>query len=356
MHTKKLLLTIIVYLIIFACKKDDIYVVPDIIQPYIDEFIAEAAERGINLQIDDLVVLFEENLEVDGTHAAGLCQFGSKKTSPTIKLDTTSVNWQSNASSRELLVFHELGHCVLDRGHVEDRLPNNNFTSVMRPSGEQLYGPVLSRFKREYYFDELFNATSPAPSWAVNVLEYNDISQSSKTLEAEELFDDASGGWSEGVSTNTSRNVTNGVYKLAVIQPGNYFVGNTLEIDNARDFEIEVNIKIAGDAFAGVLWGGNDRGELTPFFQSLFFDYEVTSIGSIEFGTESSYVFENIVTSGFNKITIRKSGFNYLFYINEERIDNMQFGNLNGDEFGISFGGQSGAEVQVADIKLYYVN
>ena len=161
----KILVIIGIVVFLGSCKKDKVYNVPLIIQPYIDEFIAEAATRGLPLDIDNLVVVFEEELKVDGVEAAGLCQRGGRNGTPTIKIDTTSVNWQTNLSSREQLVFHELGHCVLERSHIEERLSNGNYRSTMRPTGEQIYGPEYSSFKRSYYFDELFDIETPEQSW-----------------------------------------------------------------------------------------------------------------------------------------------------------------------------------------------
>ncbi len=350
------MLVLIGFLALNACKKDDVYMVPDVIQPYIDEFIRQGALRGIDITINDLIVLFENDLEVDGVDAAGVCQFGSKKSTPTIKLDSTSVNWKANLASREQLVFHELGHCILDRGHEDDRLGNDNYRSTMRASGEQLYGLKFSEFKKHYYLDELYQPTIGPPNWSIGVLDYDDVLPSSKTEAFVEDFSDESGGWSVGTSENTKRSISNGRYELEVISPGNYFVANTIEIDDEQDFEIEVNIRIFGGGFAGVLWGGEDRPGSIPTFHSLFYDADVASIGTIEFGTESSYVFGDNISSAFNRVVVRKIGSDYLYYLNDERIDNMEFFSLDGNEFGLSFGGETGVKVLIEDIILYYVN
>ncbi|TAE60242.1 MAG: hypothetical protein EAZ89_01710, partial [Bacteroidetes bacterium] len=140
-----------------ACKDDEpvkVYDVPSIIQPYIDLFEQEAAARGQTLNIDNLKVEFETDLQ--GGDAAGLCTFASPNTpTPHIRLDTTSYNWQNNEYHREILIFHELGHCILNRLHKDDVLPNGNYASIMRSTGEQLYGGSLNAFKRDYYLDEL---------------------------------------------------------------------------------------------------------------------------------------------------------------------------------------------------------
>lgn len=345
------------FLFFASCKKDDVYNVPNNIQPYIDEFIAEAAARGIDLTIDDLIVLFEEDLEVDGVEAAGICQSGGKKNTPTIKIDTTSLNWTINLSAREQLIFHELGHCVLGRPHTDERMPNGNYRSTMRPTGEQIYGPLYSSFKRDYYFDELFDEEAETPEWAIGVPEYNAVSSASKTLAFEETFSTSTNGWSEGTSSDTKREIVGGVYKLTLINAGSYFVGNELEIDDTKDFDLEISATIPNTAFTGFLWGGLESpvvGEL-PSFNSFFVGQDVASIGTINNGSESSYQYEEYITSGFNKITIRKLGSEFIFYINEKKVDNLRSVLIPGEEFGIPFGGSAGIEIQIDNIRLYYI-
>lgn len=343
-------------ILLSSCKKDLVYNVPASIQPYVDEFISEAALRGITLEIDELVVLFEQDLVVDGIVAAGLCQRSNRGT-PTIKLDTTSINWRSNLSSREQLIFHELGHCVLDRSHLEDRLANGNYKTTMRPSGEQIYGPVMTAFKRSYYMDEMYDENVSSPSWSVNALAYDDINPGSKTIISNEEFDDESGEWSTGGNTtNTIRSIFNGVYILEVVNPDNYYVGNVLEINAGADFELEAGVHVDGDGFAGILWAGEEREEIIPSFSTVFFDDDVISIGTIDDGTESSYVYEEFFTEFYNKVTIRRIGNSYYFYVNENLVDNMNFLGINGDQIGVSFGGVQGVKILFDYIRLSYID
>lgn len=350
-----ILLAFFITTVLVGCKKDAVYNVPSNIQPYIDEFIAEAAIRGVELDVNNLVVLFEENLVVGGIDAAGLCQRGRNET-PTIKLDTTSVNWQSNLSSREQLVFHELGHCILERGHIDDRLSNGNYKTTMRATGEQIYGPVYSSFKRDYYFDELFDINTPEQEWSIGVPKYNDIIPVAKTLAFEELFDDTNGGWSIGQSTSSSRKIEDGVYKLKVLRAGGYYVDNTLAIDANKDFELEYTLALDESAFAGILWGGEKRTNLTPSFKLMYIGNTVVSIGSIVHGTESTYEAEQNISPQKNKLVVRKLSNNLSFYLNENLIDNMRINEVFGDQIGIAFGGSVGTEIQVDAIKLFYLN
>ena len=77
---------------------------------------------------------------------------GLKKSSPSfirIRQD-----WWQNASllSREALILHELGHCVLGRGHNDELFPDGREKSLMNSYllRDRVYGP-----NREYYLKEL---------------------------------------------------------------------------------------------------------------------------------------------------------------------------------------------------------
>lgn len=56
---------------------------------------------------------------------------------------------------RECSVFHELGHCVLGRGHRNDRTEEGFILSIMEASGAACFGPYADN--RDYYLDELFS-------------------------------------------------------------------------------------------------------------------------------------------------------------------------------------------------------
>ena len=93
------------------------------------------------------------------TGTAGIChylKFGDMVTWGYIEVDKE--NWESMTElQKENLIFHELGHCVLGRGHTEWQIPNECPSSYM-------YKAVMSNYCLEkYYYDyigEMF------PTWS----------------------------------------------------------------------------------------------------------------------------------------------------------------------------------------------
>jgi hypothetical protein len=300
------------------------------LEPYLDLFEQEAAKRGRNIRIDNLIVEFEEDLR--GGEAAGLCTFASE-TSPTphIRLDTTSYNWQNNPSHREILVFHELGHCILNRLHRDDELPNGNFSSIMRSTGEQLYGGNLNAFKREYYLDELFDEGTPAPDWATNVPSYASISDAQRVPVFMEDFDNNANGWQLGSSPNTSSQINSGEFLFeSKKSDAAFFTAQSIpELDQTQDFEIEVMMRIAsGESSVMLQWAGSSGNDLSFYG---FTQDSVIFIGNWASGVSISRNVANFRPNEYNKLTIRKQGELYFFFLNEVYFDVMEFESYEGN-------------------------
>lgn len=135
--------------------------IPDDVDGYVDSFIHEAELRGHDMSAvrRGLTIEFGELPD----NKAG----SSKKSFFSRTITLASLIWkQMNDRQREMLVFHELGHCVLERDHKNDRLPLGQCASIMREGGEEAcVADIFSESWRSYYIDELFNPEVPSPDW-----------------------------------------------------------------------------------------------------------------------------------------------------------------------------------------------
>ncbi len=314
-------------LLITSCNKDreKVYNVPSDIQAYIDDFVQEAANRGIELVVDDLTVEYMTDLELDGQEAAGLCYSETSDAPPTIHLDTFSLNWQS-PYTREVLVFHELGHCVLGRGHTSQLLPNCNFASIMKPSGDPIYTSI-NLFKRDYYLDELFlESSSEFPDWSYTHLKpYDEFSDADKVVMFEDYFDNNSNGWPTN-ATNFSGSVENGVYTMDITNDDDFFL-STLELNftqDITDFEIETSIKIleGGVDVVGIIWGDFTNDNAWMYGINAEGDGLIGLFGKNE---TVSNPYPNFKSNDFNKMTIRRIDGMYYFYFNEKLVDSADY-------------------------------
>jgi len=104
---------------------------------YYDRFNHEAHIRNVNVDAYIMPIRFEPMPK--GSHAIGTCYLFDH-----IGINKEFWSWASE-DQREVLIFHELGHCVLFQDHTE--------TGIMQP---ELYGSDTYQLERTALLDELF--------------------------------------------------------------------------------------------------------------------------------------------------------------------------------------------------------
>lgn len=162
------LLPVLIFVTV-ACNKEDNQLVieaepevveevgfPNVEEPlwiYFARYEEEAQRRGVaidlrNAQITGMI----ESIEDDGV--AGQCSYSSAAPNH-VTIDLEFWNRASDRA-REFVVFHELGHCHLARGHREDAFVNGACQSIMR-SGLGTCRDNYTTINRTSYLDELFD-------------------------------------------------------------------------------------------------------------------------------------------------------------------------------------------------------
>lgn len=146
-----ILLTAILATSCYSGMDDDYTYVDPLIRPYFDDFVQQAASRGIEIDTFGAKVAFGP-MNKEGRQAYTSHRYRQ------VIIDSSSYKWKNYPES---IVFHELGHLFLRREHDNNRV-NYNPTSIM-DSNEipeyELGRPEL----RDYYLDELFNPGTPLP-------------------------------------------------------------------------------------------------------------------------------------------------------------------------------------------------
>ena len=116
-------------------------------EPYIERFELEAQSRGIYIKIVDLKIEMVIELESGG----GVCKLGLG--TPIIQIKANTFLSKSE-EGKEMIIFHELAHCILGQGHRElDQV--KELGSIMTP-----FITVTERNYKEHrqeVLDELFN-------------------------------------------------------------------------------------------------------------------------------------------------------------------------------------------------------
>jgi len=139
-------------LLICSCSQENDNEIEAELQIHFDSFVEEANTFGMEISLDDLDIGgYVENIEQRGT--LGQCKSfsdGSKH----IVVDESYWN-RIDATEREYLVFHELGHCVLGREHLDTSDASGICTSIMQ-SGDGDCRGIYNLTNREELLKELF--------------------------------------------------------------------------------------------------------------------------------------------------------------------------------------------------------
>lgn len=124
---------------------------------FFEEFENEAAERGFTFDLN------QHNLtgnisDIHDDGVAGSCSYGFRQAN---RVTIDMPFWdRAGYYSREMVVFHELGHCVLGRDHSEE-LTNNGFCASIMRSGTGNCQTLYNAQNKEYYLNELFETLTP---------------------------------------------------------------------------------------------------------------------------------------------------------------------------------------------------
>lgn len=157
-----------------ACTQEDELINPEINEPemtlfpevdaalhtYFSRFEHEARQRGLSYDLKALGItgVIEE---IDEENIAGQCAYRRFYSPRQITLDKSF--WERSSDLlKEFIVFHELGHCVLNRSHLETSFSNGVCSSIMRSGNGDCFD-YYSRTTRAYYIDELFEIESSQP-------------------------------------------------------------------------------------------------------------------------------------------------------------------------------------------------
>ena len=155
-----------------------IYDVDPIFEPYVQAFVDEAAMRGIDIDYRSTGLTMRLS-EVAQTDASGRCF-----TRDNVVEINKAVWVQGFENFKTRLIFHELGHCTLNRRHRNDRFDNGLWKSNMRGSplsDAELQIPIpYFGFRIPYYNDELFDQFTPDPDWAFANFDFTEVSEESK--------------------------------------------------------------------------------------------------------------------------------------------------------------------------------
>ena len=129
-------------------------ITPDLI-PFVNEFYTQAHERGVDCRYSDFILTIEP-IQAK-CNCPGITTYSEI---PTVKIDTDAFNHYTQAGQTEeyekyynrileAIIFHELGHAILGKGHS---------TGLMSADKVPYHSYAKYEDKRKEYLDELFKS------------------------------------------------------------------------------------------------------------------------------------------------------------------------------------------------------
>jgi hypothetical protein len=155
------LISLIFLTSLVACSKAEPVKDYGVFAPYVEKFVQVASEQGRPVTIDQLQIRFGNAEEVKGRSqvaaAIAICTYYDDV--PTIVVDQ---KWwdeklpklKESGSVAEQILFHEMGHCILKRHHVNEMDPIEQVPASIMYS-KYIKGDVYEK-RRASYYEELF--------------------------------------------------------------------------------------------------------------------------------------------------------------------------------------------------------
>ena len=134
----------VLFLFLVACAgHQPVVSIDPAFQSYVDQWHSDARLVGHGDEIDDLIIEFGSLLQLG---EKGVCFTGVGYT-PTIQIDVTWWNEPQDPIQLKYLIYHELGHCILNRVH------NNKMIAIS--NGASVYESIMNPYA---YIDDYYDA------------------------------------------------------------------------------------------------------------------------------------------------------------------------------------------------------
>ena len=144
------LLFLPIFLFITGCSKDTLDTDEELI-PYFHLFADEAAKRDII--VDYEAARIEGLLQnITDSNVLGQC-FRNEEKPKKVIIDLDYWN-EASEIDKQFIIFHELGHCFLNRNHDDSKDENNICNSIMHSTPDACTSLFAER--KEQYLNELF--------------------------------------------------------------------------------------------------------------------------------------------------------------------------------------------------------
>ncbi len=332
----------------YACTDQHEYRVEEEFVQYIDRFELEARNRGrlIDLENTGLIVEFADLKD----NQAGLCY--SEKP---IRIEIDRAYWAAISLTngadlmKENLLFHELGHGVLGRDHLNSTLSNGDWKSMMCGGDKVDNRPWNINYRgvrRNYYVDELFNESTAEPDFSMPDLAQDTSGFTTKVWLSFDTDMKSDTGWEMGENAGYIISTENKRLKFISKIASSYLIIASTNVDVLSDFTFETEIKcqaIATTDQFGIVFGNNNNYKTNDIEY-----FNINNDQKMYIGNRNCYSFHTqlskneIKVDGANKLKIVKKGSMQYYFINNVYVYRSETSvQYQGDKFGFMVPGNA---------------
>ncbi|OIP84558.1 MAG: hypothetical protein AUK44_02190 [Porphyromonadaceae bacterium CG2_30_38_12] len=307
-----------------ACKDVNEYRIDPAFDVYVQRFEEEAAKRNqaFHFETDGLIVEFA-NLKDD---QAGLCHFEHP-----IRIEVDRTYWQkiSNTAGadamKENLIFHEMGHGILGRKHLNDVFENGDWKSMMCGGTKVNNRPWNINYRRQrriYYIDELFNQSISAPPYTTTQLLQDTtgfVNVMTLSFDSNKKTDT---GWNLGDFSTHTMLIDNKRLKCVSKYTTSSALLLTVQnqaVDFRNDFSFEFNIECQSNSASdkyGLTFGINNTTNDTIEYFKIDRQQNMFMGNSGWYGFYTQLRRNELKPSGNNKLKIIRVGASLYYFIN----------------------------------------
>ena len=136
-------------------------------EPYVTRFISLSQKTNRPMNSANVGIQFDDNMD---SQTLGICSYGS------MEIRINSKLWKKlSPSSKEMLIFHELGHCILKRDHIEKSVRSSDAGDTIQISimASRDFRSIIYERNYEIYISELFNGERGHAYYSYGVSKFN---------------------------------------------------------------------------------------------------------------------------------------------------------------------------------------
>ncbi len=352
-------LILFITFIVSSCGDPNEYRVEPEFTQYVQRFESEAAKRGKNfkLQTEGLIIEFAK-LKND---QAGLCHYEHP-----IRIEVDSLYWKKISAvagadmMKEDLIFHEMGHGILGRKHLNTTLENGDWKSMMC-GGDKVdnrpWNINYRRMRRDYYVDELFNENTPPPIFTTTQLLVDTTGFAQKLWLSFDTGSKYDTGWDLVSNGDLTKEIENSKLKATSNYTSSYALLLTIQSTSINiysnflfEMEIDSETKSASDQYGLVFATSSAAVHTTEYFK-INREQKMFPGNSAWYSYYTQLHKSAINTTGKNKLKVLKINGIIYYFINNVYVYQTEmeiFG--RGSNFGFVVPG--GATVWVDNLKI----